>query len=67
VVVNDAKITDEYLKPTSITLMEQIRSASLTGKFFVYGCCTAIKSEFVPLILPIPSEYFTFDGWIHRI
>jgi len=67
VVINDAKITDEYLKPTNITVMEQFHSANLSDEFFVSGCCTAIKSEFVPLILPIPSEYFAFDGWIHRI
>ena len=67
VVVNDTRITDEYLKPINITLMGQIHSANLSDEFFVYGCCTAIKSEFVPLILPIPSEYFSFDGWIHKI
>jgi len=37
VVINDVRITDEYLKPTSITLMEQIHSTNLSDEFFVYG------------------------------
>ena len=37
VVINDARITDEYLKPTNITVMVQIHSANLSDEFFVYG------------------------------
>lgn len=60
----DAALTDEELKPVGLTKIEQIRYAGLPMSFFVMGCCAAIRREFLDLTLPIPARYPAHDTWL---
>ena len=67
VVINDAIITDESLRPVKRTLLQQIFSARLPIETFISGCCTAFRKELKVVLLPFPQEYGGHDDWIHRI
>jgi glycosyltransferase involved in cell wall biosynthesis len=67
VVINNAEITNSSLYPTGLTNFDQHRSAGFADDFLVYGCSTAFRAEFLPVILPVPHEYFVHDVWINRI
>lgn len=67
-VVNDVSITDEKLKPTGRTVLEQTRAAGVLGanaKSLTLGCATAFRSSLRQLISPIPSLDYGHDSWIH--
>jgi hypothetical protein len=34
---------------------------------FVTGCCTSFRKSLIPLILPVPTEAFVHDTWIHAL
>ena len=67
VIINDCYFTDENLKIDGETKLERIRRYGLDDTSFVSGCCTAISGKIKPLILPIPTEHFTYDDWIHKV
>ncbi len=67
VVIYDVEITNSRLEPSGLTLLRQFRSAHLSMNNFVHGSSTAFLSDLLPLLLPIPSEYFPHDGWIHYV
>lgn len=64
VYMNDAEITDEYLKSTGISKYNQIKQLRLDDKAFVMGCCSLIKRELIDLCIPIPSNLPAHDNWI---
>ena len=64
VYMNDAEITDEYLKSTGISKYNQIKQLRLDDKAFVMGCCSLIKRELIDLCIPIPSNLRAHDNWI---
>ena len=66
-VVNDCELTNDNLQPSGLTQIGQLLSAGLTSKSLVNGCCTAISSRFLPVILPIPDQEFAHDNWIHKL
>lgn len=64
VVINNALLTEESLKPVGLTIVDQIRYVGFPLSSFVHGCCTAFRSELLRLLLPIPPEV-AFDSWVH--
>jgi glycosyltransferase involved in cell wall biosynthesis len=66
-VINDQVLTDGALNPTSFTKLGNIESLGFSEREFITGCCTAVRSNLLSIILPIPAEMYTHDGWIHKI
>lgn len=64
VLMNDAALTDAALSDTGLTKQGQIRSAGLSDKVFVMGCCAAVRRELLDLCLPIPEGLRAHDNWI---
>lgn len=64
VFMNDAELADENLLRTGRTKIDQIRAAGISPDTFVMGCCTAIRSDFLRYVLPIPVECLEYDDWI---
>ncbi len=62
--MNDAALTDENLKPVGLTKLGQIRSAGLPESSFVMGCCVAMKRDLLELTLPIPEGSVSHDSWL---
>lgn len=67
VVINDCYFADENLNIDGETKLDRIRRNGLDDTSFVSGCCTAISGKIKSLILPIPTEHFTYDDWIHKV
>lgn len=64
VFMNDAELTFKDLQQTGLTKLGQIRTAGMSDRTFVMGCCAAIKKSFLKDILPVPNEYNAHDSWI---
>ena len=64
VFMNDAELVYADLRPTGLSKLGQIRTAGMSERAFVMGCCAAIKSEFLKDALPIPDGYDAHDAWI---
>jgi len=64
VFMNDAELTYGNLRPTGLTKLGQIRTAGISERAFVMGCCAAIKAGFLKDALPIPGGYGAHDAWI---
>jgi len=62
--MNDAELTYGDLRPAGLTKLGQIRTAGISERAFVMGCCAAIKSGFLKEALPIPRGYGAHDAWI---
>lgn len=63
-IINDAVLVFEDLTPTGLTKLSQIRSAGLSDRSFLMGCCMAVRRGFLRRILPIPSAFTAHDSWI---
>lgn len=64
VVMNDKIITDGQLNPTEATMLQNIRGYGSPDSFFVAGCCSAHRREWLRVALPIPEETASHDGWL---
>jgi glycosyltransferase involved in cell wall biosynthesis len=62
--MNDAILTDGELNEAGLTKLGQIRSAGLSDRAFVMGCCCAVRRQLLDLCLPIPESYTSHDAWI---
>ena len=67
VVINDCELTDGNLNSSGFSKVDQIRSAGLSTRNFVSGCCTALHASMRPLIIPVPVDYSPYDVWINRL
>lgn len=67
VAVHDAILTDSSLRPTGQTRFSQAERAGQSSAQLVQGACTTIRSDLLNLLLPIPSDLYTHDHWIHAV
>jgi len=67
VVINDARLVNADLEDTGLSKLGQIKNSGQSVSQFVTGCCTAIRSDFKELLLPIPDEVFVHDTWLHAL
>jgi glycosyltransferase involved in cell wall biosynthesis len=67
VLVNDAELTDENLKPTGLTLAGQTKATGLSTDQLLNGCCMSFRSELKSLIIPIPNTVYDCDSWINTL
>lgn len=65
VVMNDAALTDSNLKEVGLTKIGQIRSAGISPRSFVMGCCCGIRRELLDICMPVPLGFKAHDGWIN--
>jgi glycosyltransferase involved in cell wall biosynthesis len=63
----DMTLTDKDLNPSIFTQLGNIRSMGFTDETFVSGCGTALKREWLDLVLPFPQHVEGHDNWIHRL
>lgn len=66
VVINEVMIADENLRPSGICLLRQKRTEGFRDESFILGCCTAVRREWLDLVLPTPAGV-GYDRWINKI
>lgn len=66
-IINDAEITNESLHLTGLTVLGQLISAGLNADNLINGCCSAYRSNIIPVLLPVPTDTHYHDGWLHLI
>jgi glycosyltransferase involved in cell wall biosynthesis len=67
VYMNDALLTDQSLVSVNLSKLQQIYSTGLDDSYFIMGCCSAVRREFLDIIMPIPDNINEHDGWINYI
>jgi glycosyltransferase involved in cell wall biosynthesis len=63
-IMNDAEITDQYLNPSGLSKLNQIKAMGFKDNKFVMGCCAAIKKDLLDLTSPMDSSFPAHDTWI---
>jgi glycosyltransferase involved in cell wall biosynthesis len=66
-VINDLEIANCELTPTGFTVIGQNRSLGGEEEYYNFGCGMAFRANLKSLILPIPSQANSHDGWINTI
>lgn len=66
VTVNDQIIADGELRPIGKTIFGNTRRLGYADDNLIAGCCTAIRREFLALILPFPSG-IAYDTWLGQM
>ena len=67
VIINDQVITSENLNASKFTKLGNITSAGLKKDYFMTGCCTSMRREWLELVLPMPGCMDGHDLWINRL
>lgn len=70
IVINDALIVDEQLKPCGTSVLQQTLALNGSANEFVHGCCTAFRKTYRDLCLPFPSmggRVVGHDDWLHNV
>lgn len=66
-VLNDQHLCDGELRPHGRTVLENLSSAGLDLDYFVPGCSTAVRREWLDVALPLPDADIAYDTWINRL
>lgn len=64
VLMNDTELTDGELNSVGLTKLGQIKSAGLSEKSYVMGCCCAVRRELLDICMPIPEGFRAHDNWL---
>jgi glycosyltransferase involved in cell wall biosynthesis len=67
VVVHNARIVDEHLSWSDVTKLQQIRLGYGSRGSLVTGALTALRRNYIPIIIPIPPGIVGHDHWIHGL
>jgi len=67
VVVHDARVVDEHLSWSGVTKLQQIRLGYGSRGSLVTGALTALRRDYIPIVLPIPPGIVGHDHWIHGL
>lgn len=67
VVHTDMVIADENLVPSRQTQLGNILALGSRAETYVSGCATALRREWLSVVLPIPAEAVGHDSWIHKL
>jgi glycosyltransferase involved in cell wall biosynthesis len=62
--INDARITNSELVPSTATKVDQIKAAGLPETVFVMGCCVAVRRSLLNIAVPIPQGARSHDDWL---
>jgi glycosyltransferase involved in cell wall biosynthesis len=63
-VLNDMAIADSELKPTGVTVRDNVVKVTGTDANYVHGCAMAITRAWRDFALPLPAEDVSHDGWL---
>ncbi|MBW4964188.1 glycosyltransferase [Sulfitobacter sp. CW3] len=61
--MNDAEITNVHLEKQGFSKLDQIEKAGIDEKYFVMGCCSAIRRPLLELAMPIHENFDSHDDW----
>ncbi|MFL6846182.1 MAG: glycosyltransferase [Allosphingosinicella sp.] len=64
VIFNDKIIADENLKPSSATVLTNMRNVGTPDIAFIAGCCMACRREWFDVALPVPVQIPFHDWWL---
>jgi glycosyltransferase involved in cell wall biosynthesis len=75
VVINDQVLTDEKLRHSGRTKLQNLKSTGKTSAGMIEGCCTALRSEWSRRLFPMPAEAddlvrtedMSHDRWINEL
>jgi glycosyltransferase involved in cell wall biosynthesis len=60
----DQEATDGSMNPSGQSVLSQVRAIRADQDMFTIGCCTAMRSSFRDLMLPLPDGVTAHDIWI---
>lgn len=67
-IINDSFVSDEYCKERFHSKLSNSKFNGLSEDAYIAGCATAIRSEFLKLVLPFPdSKLFSHDLWVNKL
>lgn len=75
VVINDQVLTDESLRHSGLTKLQNLRRAGKTDAAMIEGCSTALRLEWARLLFPMPADadelvqtrVLSHDRWINEL
>lgn len=68
VIINDSFVSDESCKERFHSKLSNIKFNGINEDAYIAGCATAIRSEFLKLVLPFPvSPLVSHDLWINKL
>jgi glycosyltransferase involved in cell wall biosynthesis len=67
VLINDQEICDGNLIGSRTTKLGNILALGHSRDFFMTGCCTSLRREWLDIVLPIPRAMSAHDSWINRM
>lgn len=67
VFVCDKLIVDASLNSMGISKIQSLVRHSFGTEHLIPACSTAIRKEFLELVLPFPEDTLGFDLWIHKL
>lgn len=62
--LNDAELADDTLRPTGLGLRAQIARSGGGQEEFITGCCMTVRKPLLELALPIPPAFEAHDQWL---
>ena len=66
-VINDYFVSDEECKKQLFSKISNAKSLGFSEDWFIAGCATALRSEFLKFALPIPQPIHGHDSWINNL
>lgn len=67
VLIHDANVVNDRLEPATGERNKSLMASRMNDRAYILGCCTAMRSQFRQLVLPIPTGVYAHDGWIHAL
>jgi len=68
VIINDSFVSDEYCEKRLYSKLSNVKFNKLSEDAYIAGCATALRSEFLSLVLPFPQPPIcSHDLWINRL
>lgn len=64
-VIHDCIIADRDLVHVGVTELGHLRRMGASSDAFVSGCCTAVRSDLLRVVLPVPPVGAGHDSWLH--
>ncbi|MBV8686769.1 MAG: glycosyltransferase family 2 protein [Alphaproteobacteria bacterium] len=61
--INDEELMDGEGRRLGVTFLQNARKLGYPDSNHVAGCCSALRRELIPLLLPFPKA-LNYDGWV---
>ena len=68
VIINDSFVSDEFCEKRLYSKLSNVKFNKLSEDAYIAGCATALRSEFLNIVLPFPQPPIcSHDLWINRL